>query len=324
MKMKTKIILLHAMIAAMLFSSCKKDSDVFISNSTSPGLDTNWVASITDMSLISQLKKALNRDILLDSIDATAGGNIQTSEGLNIFILPQSLVLQNGQTATGKIYAETILIKQIGDMIRFDKPTTSMGRILISGGQVFIKLRKDNEELSLAPGKTIYIKYSDNNPSQLMRVFHGDESNLYKFNWIPKSDAIGVSTQPGYEISSSSLRWISPNYFADTMGTRINITASVPADCTNGNTSVFLVFKDIKSVIGMYGDINTKKFTAFKIPAGKQAVVVSITKKGNNSYYLSHENIITGQTGTVSGGQVVPLIPQPTSITDIKNYLSTL
>ena len=311
-------------MAIFVLSSCQKDSDIFISNSISPGLDTNWVSTVTDASLVSQLRKTLSRESILDSLDASLGGSFQTSEGLKVIFLPQSLLLPNGQIATGKIYAETMLIKERGDMVKYDKPTTSQGRILNSGGQVFIRLRKENEELHLASGKTVYIKYQENNPSPLMKVFHGDESNLYRFNWIQSTNAIAVSPQPGYEISSSVLRWISPNYFADTSGTRISITASVPSDCTNGNTFVFLVFKDFKSVVGMYGDINTKKFTALRVPTGRQAIVLSITKKGTNSYYLAHENFITGQTGTLNGGQIIPLIPKPTSITDIKFYLNTL
>jgi len=73
----------------------------------------------------------------------------------------------------------------------------------------------------------------------------------------------------------------------------------------------------------MYGDINNKKFSSGKVPSGKAAVVVSITKKGNNSFYLSHENIITGQPN-LNGIHTVPLKPQPTSLTDIKAYLNTL
>jgi len=34
-----------------------------------------------------------------------------------------------------------------------DKPTTSSGRLLISGGEIFIRIRRENEELHLARGK---------------------------------------------------------------------------------------------------------------------------------------------------------------------------
>lgn len=326
MKMKTKIILFHLVITAMLITSCQKDTDIFIPDTTSAGLDTNWVSAVTDLSPVSEVKRLLRKENFLDSVDATTGGTFQTSEGLTVIVLPGSLQLSNGQLATGKIYVETMLIKQRGDMVRLDKPTTSFGRVLVSGGEIFVTIRKENEELHLAPGKTIYIKYNDSSPSSLMKLFYGDESNPERFNWIPStlngSTAIGVNSQ-GYEIVSDKLRWINCDYFADSSGARVNVTASLPADYTNANTSVYLVFKEIKSVAGMYGDATSKKFSSSKVPSGKLAVVVSITKKGTNSYYLGHETITTGQT-SLNGTQVVPLKPQPTSLSDIKAYLLTL
>lgn len=329
MKMKTKIVLFHLMITAMLFTSCQKDTDIFIQGTTSVGLDTNWVSAITDLSPVSEVKKLLRKENFVDSLDASTGGTFQTSEGLTVIVLPGSLQLSNGITATGKIHVETLLIKQRGDMVRFDKPTTSFGRVLISGGEIFVRMRKENEELHLAPGKGIYIKYRDPAASYSMKLFYGDESNSERFNWIPANnlnaavnvDTIGSST--GYALFSTNLRWINCDYFADTSGARVNVTASLPADFTNANTGVYLVFKDIKSVAGMYGDATSKRFTSSKVPSGKVAVVVSITKKGTNSYYLSHENITTGQTN-LNNTQVVPLKPQPTSLSDIKAYLNTL
>ena len=323
--MKTKIILFHLAIAAMLFTSCRKDTDIFIPNTTSVGLDTNWVATVTDLSQISEMKKLLRKDNSLDSVDATAGGTIQTSDGLTVIVLPASLQLASGQLAAGKIYVETILVKKRGDMIKLDKPTTSFGRILVSGGEIFVRIRKESEELHLSPGKSVYIKYNDT-PSSLMKLFYGDESDPQRFNWIQStantSAAIAITSQ-GYEIVTDRLRWINCDYFADTSATRVNVAASLPADYTNANTSLYLVFKDIKSVIGMYGDAASKKFSSSNVPSGKAAIVVSITKKGTNSYYLGHETITTGQT-SLNGTQVVPLKPQPTSLSDIKTFLDAL
>jgi hypothetical protein len=324
--MKTKIVLFILLGTVILFASCQKDTDIFIPGITSGGLDTNWVSAITDLSPVSELENLLKKENFVDSLDATAGGTFQTSEGLTVIVLPGSLQLPNGVTATGKIYVETLLIKQRGDMVRVDKPTTSNGRLLVSGGEIFVRIRKGNEELHLAPAKTITIKHNDSSPSSQMKLFYGDESDPQRFNWLPvtsNSRAIIAVTASGYEIISEQLRWINCDYFVDTSGPRVNVTASLPADYTNANTDVYLVFKDIKSVAGMYGDARSKKFTSSKVPAGKVAVVVSITKKGANSYYLSHENITTGQPN-VNSNHVVPLKPQPTSLSDIKAYLNTL
>lgn len=326
--MKTKI-LLFSLVTTVVFTACQKDIDLFIPDTTSAGPDTNWVASVTDLLPVSDIKRLLRRDHLLDSIDATSGGTFQTSEGLAVSVLPGSLLLPGGQPATGRIHIETLLIRHKGDMVRLDKPTTSFGRILISGGEIFIKIRKGAEELHLAPGKGIYIKYPDPAPNPLMKLFYGDENNLERFNWIPATNSNGAvnvdtsRTSTGYELFSNNLRWINCDYFADTSGARVNVTASLPADYTNANTSVYLVFKEIKSVVGMYGDAASKRFSSPKVPSGKGAVVISITKRGTHSYYLAHENIIIGQPN-LNGTHTVPLKPQPTSLSDIKSYLATL
>ena len=327
MNLRTTILYFSLLI---ILGSCQKDIDIFTPTNT-VGVDTNWVSTITSGSLCGQLKTSLVKEPVPDSIESTLGGTITTPEGLSLIIAPAIFQKSNGvPVLSGKIFFETMLIKNRGDMVRMNRPTTSFGRMLISGGEIFIKAMKDGDELQLIPGKRIYIKYPDASASSQMRLFTGDESNPDQFNWIqsPDSSAVGISTQGGlgYQLSSSSLRWINCDYFGDSSGQRVNVTASLPIDCTNGNTTVFLVFKDLKCVMGMYGNMNTKKFSSPKVPVGKNAIVVAITKKANNSYFLSNETIVTGSVGSggVNSVHTVPLSPHPMSLNDIKAYLATL
>lgn len=326
--MQNKIIFFFIAGSILLLTSCHKDVDIFTPTGNPVGLDTNWLSIVTSGSPISELKHALVKDNFIDSLDCTIGGTIQTQQSMTITVTPASLLFPNGSLASGKIFIESILIRQKGDMIRVDRPTTSHDRLLISGGEVFIRIRKENEELHLAPGKRIYMRYSDPAPSTAMRLFFGDESNFERFNWIPNQDSLsslgfGTPNSPAYEFATPNLRWINCDHFSDSSGPRVTVVASLPIDYTNANTAVYLVFHDTNSLMGMYGNASTKKFASGKISVGKQAIVVSITKKGTNSFYLAHENIVTSLSGTVAT-QVVPLSPHPTSIADIKSYLATL
>jgi len=325
--MKLRTTIFYFLLLTIL-ASCQKDIDVFTPNTTT-GADTNWISSVTPATLCGQLKTSLIKDPGTDSIDASAGGTITTPDGVILTIAPGIFMKPGGLVVTGKVYAEITLIRNKGDMVRMDRPTTSNGRMLISAGELFLKFTKDNEELQLIAGKRIYVKIPDSSPLSQMKFFVGDESNPEQFNWVPGDStySLGISTQNGlgYQLVSSSLRWVNCDYFADSSGQRVHITASLPVDYTNANTFVYLVFKDLKSVMGMYGNMSTKKFSSQNVPVGKNAVVVSITKKANNSYYFAAENIVTGSvnTGGAISTHIVPLSPHPMSLTDIKTYLAT-
>src|SRR5438876_31465 len=120
--MNRKLILITYLAGMIFLGSCQKDIDTFTPNGSPIGADTNWVATVTDNQPINQLRQLLRKDVSLDSLDATAGGTIQTSEGLSVVLPPQVWVLQNGQLATGKIYVESMLLKKKGDLVIMDKP----------------------------------------------------------------------------------------------------------------------------------------------------------------------------------------------------------
>jgi hypothetical protein len=212
-------------------------------------------------------------------------------------------------------------------MVLMNKPTSSNGNMLVSGGEIFIRILKDGKELQVAPNAKIYIRYSDIPVNPLMKLFFGDESNPLRFNWIPNTDTANNNVGAGqqvYEIFTNHLKWINVDYFYDTAGiARSIVSAQLPSNYTNANTSVFLVFRDLRSVLGMYGEVPEKRFVSGKVPNGKVAMVVAISKQGND-YFLGKETITTGVNVTTSNVQKVLLNPVKTSLADIRLYLATL
>jgi len=322
--------LLNVLVIATLFAlaSCsKEESDVFVPGGTPVGADTNWVGTVSIASPIQDLKQQLFIAPRLDSCDATTNSILSFPDGLTVSVPANSFLLPNGQNATGKIQVEAMIVKKKGDMLRLDRPTTSNGRQLITAGEVFVRFRKNGDDLSLAPTKKIGLKYNDVTNTSNYRAFRGEETNLEKFNWVESQDSVSFGGSQGSthcEMSSSSLRWNGVHAFADSSGTRVNVHVSLAANYTNANTSVYLVYKDLKSVVGVYGNIFTKKFISNKLQIGKQATVVVISKQGPNSYFLSKDNITIGMNTPATVNQVILANPQPTSIGDIKAYLETL
>jgi hypothetical protein len=329
MNRKLIIAFLFTIVAAGMYS-CKKDSDVFIPDvKATQGPDTNWVNIITDTMPVNTIKKQLFPELYLDSIEINANpASVTSPSGLTCNFPAFCCTGAGGQTITGKVYVELLLIKKKGDMIRADKPTGSYNRLLVSGGEMFVKLTKNGQELKLAQGKTITLKYNDAPILPGMRVFYGDESNPNQFNWNP-SDTFNlsqvISGNNFYELTSRQLRWINCDYFFDTTGiNRVQVGANLAPQYTNANTSVYLVFSSMRSVLSMYGNAATKKFISGKVPVGQQAKLIVLSKQGND-YFLGFESLVTGpQASAPAGHQFVPVNPVKTSLADIKTYLGTL
>ncbi len=332
MKMNYKnIIPLLFISSSLLLTACQKDTDVFIPDPGQvSGPDTNWVATITAGMPVTILQNNLLLETYTDSFEVNA--NLATvnatAAGLNINFPPFCCQRPNGLTVSGKVYLELLLLKNKGDMIRMARPTSSNNRLLVSGGSFFIKLKKDGEELQLKPNTYIQVKFADPQPSPLMKVFYGDESNPNQFNWLP-ADTAGTASQviagnQFYQLYSRNLRWVNCDYFYDTTGAnRVKIQTELPAHFTNANTSVYLVFNEMRTVVGMYGEPTVKKFISGKVPVGKPITIVVISKQGND-YYLGKQISNSGLNVTGNSNQSVPITPIKTGLADIKAYLGTL
>ena len=329
--MKIKNIATLFLISSILFlSACQKDTDVFIPDPGQiTGPDTNWVANINAGMPVNILKNNLLLETFTDSIEVNANlVTINSASGLTCVFPPLCCQRPNGTPVTGKVYLELLLVKKKGDMIRMAKPTSSNDRLLVSGGEFFIKMKKDGEELQLKPGTFIQVKFADPAPSPLMKVFYGDESNANQFNWVP-ADSNGTASQITagngfYQLYSRNLRWVNCDYFYDTTGaTRVKVQTELPANFTNANTSVYMVFNEMKTVIGMYGDLATRKFISGKVPVGKPITVIVLSKQGDD-YYLGKQITTSGLNTVGNNNQHVTITPIKTPLADIKAYLGTL
>jgi hypothetical protein len=327
--MKTKTIIKAFLGFALFLSACQKDTDIFVPDPAQMnGPDTIWHNAITASMPVSSLRNSISIAAYQDTINVNTNiASIATPSGLQVSFPPNSFINNLGQAITGKIDVELMLVRSKGDMIRLNKPTASDNRLLVSAGEIFINLKKNGVPVQLAPGIKYSIRFSDGAPNQSMSLFMGDETNPEKFNWIPNPDTTNNKLFMGsqsYEIYTNHLRWLNCDYFYDTSNIqRITVTAALAPYFTNANTAAFTVFKDLRSVVGMYGNALTQKFSTGKLPSGKAITVVVISKQGND-YYLGHESTITLTSTAGNPIQSVQVKPVKKSLADIIHYLSTL
>jgi hypothetical protein len=328
-KMMNRKIVANLLISAgLLLSACQKNSDIFVPDpGQTNGPDTSWYSTITSTMPVTALQNVLATEVYTDSIQVNSNtAYILTPFGLQCGFPPNCCVGTGGQAITGTVQVELLLVKKKGDLVRLNKPTTSNGRLLISGGQVFIRLKKNNQELQLAPNVKILFRYADLPISLNMKLFFGDESNPQQFNWLPNNDIINNSISPttqNYEIQTNHLRWIGVDSVFDTTGISLTtISVSLAPQFTNANTTAFVVFKDFRSVVGMTGNTSTRKFTSIKLPVGREVTVVVISKQGN-AYFMDHKSLVTAVASS-PGNQTVAINPVITSLANITTYLDSL
>ena len=326
--MKRRTII-HVLIAGLfLLSACEKNTDIFVPDpGQSNGPDTTWQNTITPTMPVSNLKTSLLLEPYVDSVEVSANvATMSTPFGVLLNFPPNFCVNSAGQTLTGKVQVELMLLKKKGDMIRMGKPTTSNDSLQVSAGELFIKIKKNGVPVLLAPNVKINIRYTDLPTNQQMKLFFGDDSNPQQFNWLPNLDLsnniIAAGTQ-AYEIYTNHLGWLNVAYnFGLTSTNSVAVSASLDNNFTNANTIAFTVLKDYRSVGAMHGDLGIRKFISPKLPIGKAITVVVISKQVND-YYLGFENAVTtAQPG--NGTQPVLVHPIKASLPDILYYLSTL
>lgn len=327
--MKLKALILVLLAGGLFLNACQKNIDIFVPDPGQlNGPDTTWQSTITPAMPVSVLKTSLLPEIYQDSITVNANlATITTPFGLQVNFPPNCCVTGTGQAITGKVQVEIQLAKKKGDMIRLNIPSTYNDTMLVTAGEIFIKLKKDGQPVQLAPGVRYNVHYIDLPVNTQMKFFVGDETNTERFNWLPNPDLVNntvvIGTQ-AYEIYTNRLRWISvAQAFDFNTIAKVNVTADIASYFTNANTTAFTVFKDLRSVVAMHGDLGTRKFTSGKLPVGKQITVVVISKQGND-YYLGYESAITATPTSGPANQLVHVVPIKKSLPDILAYLNTL
>lgn len=328
--MNIKVFILILFAGSFFLNACQKNTDFFVPDPGQLiGADTNWHSTVTAAMPVSVLKNNLLLEPYQDTITVNASiASIATPFGMQLNFPPNSCVTSAGQIVTGKVQVELQVVKKKGDMIRLNKPSTFNDSLMTTAGEIFIRLKKEEQILQLAPNVSINIRYIDLPTNPLMNFFIGDETNAERFNWLPTPtpfiDTIIITPQ-AYELYTKRLRWISIArlYDAGNNTARVNVTADMASHFTNANTVAFTVFKNFNSVVNMHADVSSRKFISGRLPVGKQITVVVITKIGSD-YYLGYESATTQIPALGSLLQHVRVVPIKKSLSEILFYLSSL
>lgn len=329
-------------------ASCKKDSDVFIPKETITIIegDTIWDDDLSAKSNLSttllpplsieKLVSQLSAEPKRDTCNAERGGTIIIPDNVTVTIPANACVNLLNKPCTGKLDVEILVLRKKGDFIAYNLPTSSLGRQLISGGVVSVKVHQNGQEVRLALGKAIKVSYVMTEPDNQMQLFDGKIDGRFKFDWLPISilGTGGVQSsltvwadssqqRKGYNLILDRFGLINCDKFSgdsSNFNTKFNVT--LPETFTNVNTSVYVAFKSLNSVLALSGDAITKTFipTGRGLPTGR---VVTIVAMGyiRDKFYFAKQEVTIQTTAAVQSVRLTPVVMDKEEIKAMLNSL---
>jgi hypothetical protein len=322
--------------AAVVVSCKKENSNEFFPYPNNEQNDTTWYTSIPSQARVRQLDSVFKLPAKIDSVDVATGGVVNFNDSI-VAVFPPAFCAGGSVPVSGKVAVEITLLKQKGDMIRMDIPTMSYDKLLVTGGSLKIRVTYNNQELQLAPGKTVYMKIftkmSNEHPTNDMKVFYGKEDAYpvtasQQFTWLPSTDTGSLNraflvtgqqgtAMTGYQFQITRFGWVNCDYFSDTSQPRTKAVVVLPLNFTNANTNVYAVFKTPDIVAQLKGDPGSKTFNINNIYTGKVVTFVSLS-------FISGKLYLASQELTVTANMNVHLNPVEMPKAQIESFLNSL
>ncbi|WP_426485678.1 energy transducer TonB [Flavobacterium sp. 2] len=210
--MKFKLVLIIAFVIGI--SSCKNEAkeNNLKSNPDNSGIKPEKETTLndtlkTDSAVISSSKnnEAENKKLLSDFfikndkkpqfflINNQKDTTIVCAEKTKITIKANSFVsVKTGNEATGKIKISVKEYYSISDMILGGLSTTSNGKLLETGGMLYISATTNGEKCDLKKGKNIEIAFPKKNNKDGMQLFNGNWKKD-QINWIVNKNSVDLA-----------------------------------------------------------------------------------------------------------------------------------
>jgi hypothetical protein len=280
--------------ACLTFTGCKKN------NADSPAPDSGTLTQFF-------AKYGAKEQAFTVNLDADSAF-IVGKQGTKITFPKSAFVTKDGLPVTGQIAITLTEIYKQSDMVLSDKPTTSDGQLLESGGEICISAFLNGDTLRLARRKNILIQLPTSTRENDMQLFTGSY-NSGSFNWTPLTtitatnpltnqtwvtDSLPTSYYDAskYIFSVTKLGWINcDRFYSIPNKTTIEVQLTNIGDMAH--TEAYLVFKDINSVASFHEHSSAGQFISNDIPVGESVTIVAFSLKEGKQYFVMKEITIT-------------------------------
>ena len=345
--MKQTSYIAFILLAGFAMSGCtsctKEVSGEFTQYQNNPLNDTVWTTSLkaTDAvnTIVNDIMPAVEKETF--NLESTRSEiKVGRNDSFRIFFDKGIFTsLENGVITPvkpeGTAEIQVFRIRRTGDLIKCLRSTQSGNVLMETAGGFFIRVVKDGKELNIASDKkyTVWWIETGANPKLNMLKYYAKESNPApgynvtdpNFEWKPDAELkpipylyeIGSNTPRGYDITFSSLRWVSmqKNVLPNSSNPSLRLTTIFSPNFTNKNTTVFAYYKRQKTVVKLDFDYASRSFKTDLLPAGADIKIVSISKIGS-TYYLGKQEM-----SSLVAGSPIKIEPEKIPLEKLQAYL---
>ena len=155
---------------------------------------------------------------------SVAAQTIVGKKGSRITVVPSDLEYPGGGAAQGPIDVTLVELSTQADFLRNRAPTTSNGRLLVSGGSYYVGCSAGGRPLQLRRGKILAARF----PRQTadgMKLFYGAKNRDGLINWTPSKQAFADAPA----VDSITIK-IPVLRFRDTILAELNAKTSIDLD----------------------------------------------------------------------------------------------
>ncbi|AEV34311.1 hypothetical protein Oweho_3360 [Owenweeksia hongkongensis DSM 17368] len=283
-----------------LISSCEKDMNnkVTLSNSS------NSIAQIEGfLANNAPIKQTFQ-------LNAASYNTVRGAEGTSITIPYNAFVDANGNPVSGNFTFELQEIFSPADMIFTGKMTSSGGRTLVSGGEMYINATQGGADLQLAPGKSLDISVPSCNYDSEMDLFVGNGQDGDDFDWVPETNSVVYQCQDSINPCQTNycfnitdlFNWINCDYFFNDPRPLTEVEIQVPAGYDQQNTQVYAYIPSINSITRTSFQNGSFWITGgYKMPVGLGVTFVGLNHDGTDLYYsIQNATIVNNHVEVLS------------------------
>lgn len=124
------------------------------------------------------------------TIDAAKGGSVKGKKGTQLTIPKNAFVTADGKSVTGKVSIGLKEALSMSDIVFGGLTTTSDGKVLSTGGMLYIEAKHGDVKLELADSKSIKTIVPTKDFKSEMLLFTGEQDENGSINWVDPLDVI--------------------------------------------------------------------------------------------------------------------------------------